>query len=74
MNGVKFSMSATIRLVKTPSIEDYESILFTAQLPCECTAKMKMKKAKGDVTCKRCAARSILNGIITLAETLREGK
>jgi hypothetical protein len=46
-------------------------VLLEAEKPCLCTDHMRAGLVHGDETvCKPCAARQVMNGVATLAETL----
>jgi hypothetical protein len=60
----------TIPLEREPSREEYMAVRNAAGEPCECTEEMKLVFAETSVCCKPCAARQVLNGITTLADTL----
>ena len=55
------------KLERQPTTDEVEAIQLTASKPCDCSADMKV-----GVYCKPCAARSVLNGIVTLAPILAE--
>lgn len=64
---------ANIKLKRAPSRRDHDLVSLAAQKPCECTKPMEENLKHGDeAICKPCAARQVLNGIVSLAETLNQ--
>jgi len=60
-----------IRLVRVPTPDDFCKVDDASTQQCTCTEAMKAGLEHGDETiCKPCAARQLLNGIATLADTL----
>lgn len=60
-----------IKLVRVPTPDEFCLVDDASAKPCGCTEEMKASLKHGDETiCKPCAARQLLNGIATLAETL----
>ena len=63
--------AANIELVRAPTPDEFCLVDDAARKPCECAEQMKAALTHGDETmCKPCAARQLLNGIASLAETL----
>lgn len=64
-------MTTTIKLKRAPSRRDHDLVSLAAQQPCECKPKIKEDLKHGDEEiCKPCAARQVLNGIVSLGEIL----
>lgn len=60
-----------IPLTRSPRIEDFEDVIRLSLKQCHCTGEMKADLDHGDETlCRTCAARQVLNGLTTLADTL----
>jgi hypothetical protein len=54
-----------------PSATEYRQVLDAATEDCYCTAAMRAGIIQtGDEMCKPCAARTLVNGIVTLAGKL----
>lgn len=59
-----------VELTHMPSRADFNAVKARAHDDCECTEEMKLMHKETRVTCKPCAARSLMNGIATLSEKL----
>jgi hypothetical protein len=60
-----------IKLERKPTPHDHEKVFLTAEKPCECSEDMKVGMIHGDEKmCKPCAARQVINGLTSLADTL----
>ena len=57
----------TITLDRPPTQAEHDAVALASQQPCECEGDRP-----ADATCKPCAARSVLNGVVTLAGTLKD--
>lgn len=67
-------MTPTVDLIRMPTREDYLAIVNISEEPCECgpevKAMLKEASAAKQIMCKPCAARQVLNGVVTLSENL----
>jgi hypothetical protein len=60
-----------INLVRRPKMEDYFVVLDLVSERCECTDEMIAQLEHGDEEiCKPCAARQVINGLTSLADSL----
>lgn len=63
--------ATNIELTRMPKREDFLRIIKAGEGPCACEPAMFTDAAKAEgLTCKPCAARFVLNGVVTLSERL----
>ena len=66
-------MTLNIPLTRSPRPEDFEDVIGLSQKECHCTLEQKSKEnlsKTNEVICQTCAARQVLNGLTSLADTV----